>query len=535
MPSAAVVNHLRRVTSGLPITTSLPSDVHGQSMARLFSFVVAVAFIDVVGVVVNYKGVKWFGWDVHCSYLGLGIAASGLVLSLMMIKIIRAKKLPARTLNNLGLLYLVVTAFGMAFSEQVMPESRISVVALLILIYPLFVPSPPKRVLAAGLAASAAYPLAVFSYRATQGQDAVVWSQATMLIVFGNVLISFIATIPSKVMRRMMAELNKARQLGAYRLTHKLGVGGMGEVWAAEHQFLRRPAAVKLIRKDQHRVSDPGRFEEWARRFEREAQVTAELTSPHTVQLFDFGQSATGDLFYVMELLAGMNLEVLVRRFGPIEPSRAVYIACQVCESLGEAHDRGVIHRDIKPSNVFLTRLGRSEDFAKVLDFGLVKSLADADDNVTVTRDGAIAGTPAYMAPETALEGIVDTRSDIYAVGCLVFFLLTGELLFDASTPTAMAVAHASKAPDAPSTRTELDVPGPLDDVILCCLSKDPDERPATAYELADRLARSVGVAWTASDATGWWARHAPDAFDHRDVSQDDALMDTMTLTHAGT
>lgn len=526
----------KRITSGFPSAPSLPTDVHGESMARLMSFVVAVGLMNVIGVIVNAKGVGWFDWDPHCARMGMCIAAAGVAVSLVMIHAIKSKRYTARTLNNLGLVYLVVSAFGLAFSEQVMPESRLSIIAVFILIYPLFVPSPPRRVLAAGLASAAMYILAALIYRSSLGDAESIWNANTTLITFGNVSTAIIATVPSKVMRKMAAELSKARQLGAYKLTHRLGVGGMGEVWAAQHKLLRRPAAVKLIRKDQHRMGDTARFGEWAHRFEREAQATAELTSPHTIGLFDFGTSASGDLFYVMELLAGMNLESFVKRFGPVDPARAVFIISQVCESLGEAHDRGMIHRDIKPSNVFLTRRGRRHDFVKVLDFGLVKSLeGDGDDDLTVTRDGAVAGTPAYMAPETALEGIADTRSDIYGVGCLAYFLLTGELLFDASTPTAMAVAHASKEPDLPSTRTELEVTPELDAVIMACLAKTPADRPETAYALADILAASVPVSWTREKASDWWELHAPDAFDHPEVSQDDALLETLSVTHAQT
>ncbi len=535
-PPSKVSRLHKKITSGFPITSTLPTDVHGESMVRLLSFVVAIGLMDFVGIILNAKGVVWFGWDEQCAHVGVGIAASGLALSVLMVHAIKSKRYTARVLNMMGLLYLVVSAFGLAFSEQVMPESRMSVVTLLILIYPLFVPSPPHRVLAAGLASAAMYLLAAFIYRHNLGDGSTIWTTNTTMTTIANVLTAFIATIPSKVMRKMVAELSKARQLGAYQLTHRLGIGGMGEVWAAQHKLLRRPAAVKLIRKDQHQMGSTARFQEWAQRFEREAQVTAELTSPHTIGLFDFGVSGSGDLFYVMELLAGMNLETFVKRFGPVDPPRAAFILSQVCESLGEAHARGVIHRDIKPSNVFLTRRGRRDDFVKVLDFGLVKSLADDNaDDVTVTRDGAVAGTPAYMAPETALEGVADTRSDIYAVGCLAFFLLTGDLLFDASTPTAMAVAHATKEPDPPSTRTELEVTPELDDVIMLCLRKNPADRPGTAYALADQLLAAIPNPWTAERASEWWELHAPDAFDHPEVSQDDALLDTVTVTHAQT
>ena len=203
---------------------------------------------------------------------------------------------------------------------------------------------------------------------------------------------------------KLGTEVKRARELGSYRLEEKLGEGGMGEVWRARHRMLARPAAIKLIRPSVAGHARPGVSEEAVRRFEREAQVIARLRSPHTVELFDFGIAADGAFYYVMELLDGLDADSLLRRFGPIPPERAIYLLRQVCHSLSEAQSCGLVHRDIKPANIFLCRYGEEYDFVKVLDFGIVGAIRDpADANPALTRENAVQGTPAFIAPEQAM------------------------------------------------------------------------------------------------------------------------------------
>ncbi len=239
-------------------------------------------------------------------------------------------------------------------------------------------------------------------------------------------------------------EAIRARDLGSYRLVEPLGSGGMGEVWRAEHVMLARPAAIKLIRTSGSAA--PSR--EVQKRFEREARATARLSSPHTVQVFDYGTTDEGTFYYVMELLDGFDLDTLVKNFGPVPPERAIYLLRQACDSLAEAHARGLIHRDIKPANIYVCRYGIEVDFIKLLDFGLVKSAGamDAADG-TLTAVGTIAGTPGYMSPEMALGKNVGPEADIYSLGCVGYWLLTGRPVFERDTPVELLIDHARTAP----------------------------------------------------------------------------------------
>jgi serine/threonine-protein kinase len=295
-------------------------------------------------------------------------------------------------------------------------------------------------------------------------------------------------------------DVSRARLLGAYQLDSRLGAGGMGEVWRASHRMLARPAAVKLIAPrhlgdDTHAVLT---------RFEQEAQATALLRSPHTVEVYDFGLSSDGSFYYVMELLDGLDLQKLVDTHGPIPASRVVYILRQVCHSIGEAHAAGMVHRDIKPANIFVCRYGSDFDFVKVLDFGLVKTQKLVED-AAVTQKGQFIGTPAFFAPEMALDSEIDGRADIYSLGCVAYWLLTGSFVFEADNPMALAAKHLREEPAPPSKRTGIEIPTDLEEVVLDCLRKNPVDRPSSAEELANRLSDCAVVAWTNQDSHRWW------------------------------
>ena len=284
----------------------------------------------------------------------------------------------------------------------------------------------------------------------------------------------------------------------------------MGEVWRARHRMLARPAAIKLIRPSLNRPEMSGVLQ---KRFEHEAQVISSLRSPHTVELFDFGVAEQGTFYYVMELLEGLDADALVRRFGPVPAERAVFLLRQVCHSLAEAEARGLVHRDIKPANIFLCHYGEDYDFVKVLDFGLVKALdARASGDPALTRENAVHGTPAFMAPEQALgEASIDSRADIYATGCVAYWLITGQQVFTAETTMGILVQHARAEPAAPSTRTELPIPPALEGLVLACLAKDPAARPQSARELSQRLAEvECADPWSEERAREWWSRHQP-------------------------
>jgi len=306
--------------------------------------------------------------------------------------------------------------------------------------------------------------------------------------------------------------VSRVREFGSYRLVARLGRGGMGEVWRAEHRLLARPAAIKLIRPEMLGAADTEGRRATLRRFEREAQATALLRSPHTIQLYDFGVTDDGTFYYVMELLAGFDLESLVQRFGPLPSGRVVDLIGQVCHSLAEAHDQDLIHRDIKPANVYLCRYGRETDFVKVLDFGLVKTRRKTEPaGPSVTHQGAVAGTPSCMAPEQITgDRPVDGRSDIYGVGCVAYWLLTGRHVFEAPTPVQVMAHHLEKRPEPPSAHTRQPIAPSFDAAVLACLEKDPGRRPQSADALAAQLGSCSDGSWSAKHARAWWIENAP-------------------------
>jgi serine/threonine-protein kinase len=333
-----------------------------------------------------------------------------------------------------------------------------------------------------------------------------------MVMFYPNYVCAVLAIVPSRILYRLGREIREARLLGSYRLIERLGEGGMGEVWLARHNLLARTAAIKLVRPEV--LGELGSKETAATlsRFEREAQATAALTSPYTIRLFDFGFTAEGTFYYAMEMLDGRDLETLVREFGPLPPARAVYLLRQICRSLAEAHTKGLVHRDVKPANIYVCRMGLEYDFVKVLDFGLVTLEDPSQAETALTGDAEIVGTPAYMAPEVILGSTdVDRRADVYALGCVAYFLLTGERVFNARTRMQLLMQHVSNAPVPPSQRTtRWDISRELDDLVLACLEKDPDRRPADAGEVFERLSDLHIGRWNQHSARRWWESHLP-------------------------
>jgi DNA-binding NtrC family response regulator len=299
------------------------------------------------------------------------------------------------------------------------------------------------------------------------------------------------------------ALLDEGVPLGLYRLMEKLGEGGMGEVWRARHQLLARPCAVKLIKPE---LLGESNREAATERFRLEARTISRLSSPNTVRLYDFGVTETGSFYFVMELLTGMDLASLVQRFGPLPPERVVYVLRQASRSLGEAHAIGVLHRDIKPQNLHLCRLGLDFDVVKVLDFGLVKSLRE--DTTQLTVAGALTGTPAYMPPERVLGAPADERSDLYSLGCVAYWMLTGRPVFTGE-PMAVMIHHARTTPSPPSPVDGTPIPSRLEQIVMSCLEKMPENRPASAVELWRELGEvTVTTPWTLERAESWWREH---------------------------
>ena len=294
-----------------------------------------------------------------------------------------------------------------------------------------------------------------------------------------------------------------ARKLGQYRLTRRIGSGGMGEVWMAEHVLLQQTRAVKVVRPE------AAVLPETLQRFEREVKATARMKHRNTVEIYDYGRAADGTFYYVMEYLAGYNLEELVQRYGVLSPARTIHLLRQVCSVLRAAHGQGLIHRDIKPANVFVCECDGVPDTVKLLDFGLVKHVGGDAPDARLTVEGAITGTPAFMSPEQiGGGGPVDARSDIYGLGCLAYLLLTGRPPFGDRPLVAAIAAHLHEAPE-PIARTQSDVSAELDGIVLKCLAKKPSDRFVDVAVLDAALAQCPEAgAWTERDASGWWRRH---------------------------
>jgi eukaryotic-like serine/threonine-protein kinase len=506
------------------VSSALPPDLQEQVRKRLrvLALLLMVAFaFDPLIYLVGLTVATIMGLKVDPStwnYIGFPLADLAIVAASAVVWWVarRGYASPSR-LHTLGLVYQIVICFQTAVTTMwqwsiekgVIPP--LTWVPTIIILFPLIMPGPPRRMLVAAIAAAATSPLALMLLdywgKVDPGPDDYFRSVAGPALAVG------FAYMGARVVYRLGREVAAARELGSYRLEKLLGQGGMGEVWQARHRMLARPAAIKLIRPGPVRNGRPAISEDAIRRFEREAQVIARLRSPHTVNLFDFGVAENGAFYYVMELLEGFDADALVRRFGPVPAERCVYLLRQVCHSLSEAESCGLVHRDIKPANIFLCRYGEDCDFVKVLDFGLVKAFDEPGDaGPALTRENHVHGTPAFIAPEQAQgRSDLDARVDIYATGCVAYWMLTGHLVFTSETPMGYLVHHAQSQPTPPSLRGELSIPPELERLVMSCLAKDPGQRPQSARELSRRLDDLDGLsAWTEERAREWWARHQP-------------------------
>jgi serine/threonine protein kinase len=444
------------------------------------------------------------------------IEALGIVVCLAMLAYARFGACGHPRKIAAGLAFMVPNAFLVAllnsWAEQPVTMRPLSWITIVILVYAMIAPAEPRKIFAASMVAASMDPLAVWLAH-LRGLP-VPSVPMTFAMFFPNYVCAAISILPSHVLQRLGRQIRTAREMGSYHLVELLGQGGMGEVWRARHRLLARDAAVKLVRPEVLGASNDSETRTILRRFEREAQATAALSSPHTINLFDFGMTDGGTFYYVMELLVGRDLESLIRDFGPLPAGRAIHLLRQACHSLADAHSRGFVHRDIKPANIYVCRMGLDYDFVKVLDFGLVKV---RDQRVTgqtlLTGAQSTTGTPAYMAPEIILgESDVDRRADVYALGCVAYYMLTGQLVFEADTPMKMLLQHVQTRPVPPSERTELPIPQDLERLVLACLEKNPNDRPRDAEELFAMSCRCQGdEGWTARQAKEWWEHHLPE------------------------
>jgi plasmid stabilization system protein ParE len=500
------------------MSSGLPADLLGQSAARLRILAFLYAFVFFMAGVfpaLLFDRARFLG-----SMVQWGPAAVAMAVALLVAGVIRSARVSLPAVMNIGLAFEVASSYGIAAAEFLDPRGLdmegqmqgLSWVAVWVLLFTVVVPTQPRRALVAALASVSSVPVVVGMVMVTHatafGMDS---AHFFFGLVFPYLLVVGMAYVGARVVYGLGREVKRARDLGSYHLEEKLGQGGMGEVWRARHRMLARPAAIKLIRPSLATDARPGVSEDALRRFEREAQVIARLRSPHTVELFDFGIADDGAFYYVMELLDGLDADALVRRSGPIPAERTVYLLRQVCHSLSEAESCGLVHRDIKPANIFLCRYGEEYDFVKVLDFGIVTAPQQAEKaGPALTRENFVQGTPEFIAPEQALGGTeLDGRADIYATGCVAYWLLTGQLVFTAETQMGLLLHHARTPPTPPSSRSDLRIPAALDQLVLSCLAKDPAERPQSARELSRRLAEIEGAeAWTQDRAREWWATH---------------------------
>jgi hypothetical protein len=513
VPGAGMGHHVLPAAGGVSLLgTSMPSDLEHGAVRRLGRVCLVTAAAS--GALVLVPPIVLRG-DAGGATLQMQSTLLSVVVSLLAYAAVASGRISARRLLEWGLVYQVVQGLFMSVGfHSVAVDTGSgsrgwSPVAVWMLVFPLMIPAPTGRTVVATLATAAMDPLGLWMNGAA---DALWPSPADLGSIFlPTVLAAVIAPITARIMYGLTVEVGRARKLGSYHLVEKLGQGGMGEVWRGRHRMLARSAAIKLIRTSV--LGDPSRAFETLKRFEREARATAALRSPHTIAVYDFGLAAEGTFYYVMELLEGFSLQALVERHGPVPPERVVRLLRQACHSLAEAHAAGLVHRDVKPANLFVCRLGLDLDFVKVLDFGLVKlRRSDAPGAEALTVEGGFAGTPAYVPPEVALGAEdVDGRADIYALGCVAYWLLTGQRVFESGNGMQMVADHLRTPPVPPSRRTGQAIPPALDEIVLRCLEKDPARRPASAAELSRELA-ALGIEplWTEERTRAWWAAHPP-------------------------
>ena len=498
-------------------TTTLPSDIVLEQARRVVLFAGVSAFVWSFALTMDALVLPAFaGVRPPVSGVRLGMAAAAVMIAVFLF--LRWAPSNPHAKSEAGMWLVMLNAFFLTLIELSQMEhaaeglGRPSWTAIVILTAAVIIPAAPRRTLIGSLAAASMGPVAVtVSYLLGRPVPP---PSVTLLYYLPNYVFAAVATLPSAMFQRMGRQIKVARDLGNYELVERLGRGGMGAVYRARHRFLARDAAVKLVRPEVLGETETA-AQAQLRRFEREAQATASLQSQHSIRLFDFGATEDGSFYYVMELLDGRDLQSLVKEFGPLPHERAMYLLRQVCHSLAEAHARGMVHRDVKPGNIFLCRMGLEFDFIKVLDFGLVKTRRqDEAIDVTetpITAQQQLIGTPAYMAPEMILgRPDVDRRADVYAIGCVAFYLLTGTHVFDGNQMQVLA-DHVHAVPESPSGRLGAALPAEVDALVLDCLRKNPADRPQDARQLLNRInAHNLAAKWSNAAAESWWHDQLP-------------------------
>jgi eukaryotic-like serine/threonine-protein kinase len=477
-----------------------------------------IAAIAVIGSVVATGLLSWLGrGGLPGGWMGLLLLhGSGILLNIGLFLVYSRPGLSHRVLGLLQSLTFVgnmIVFVALPTLEIGLRADIYNAASIIVLCRSIFIPCVWQFSLVFGLILWSIYPLTVLVGAQFVPQLAADLADPMLRnhFVMGNFDIGMsllIGLVAVYTLHALRVQAFQAEQAGSYRLLEKLGEGGMGEVYSARHALLHRPTAIKMLR------SDLGDSPTALKRFEREVRAASELTHPNTISIYDFGKTDAGRFYYAMEFLDGMDLQDLVERYGALPPARATYIVDQILGSLGEAHWRGILHRDVKPSNVYLTVRGRQFDFAKVLDFGLVKEVGlDPRFTAGLTSDTAVTGTPLYMAPERFYGNQdADHRSDLYAVGAVAYFLVAGRPVFDAKNPMQALIDHV-RTPPTPPRQLGVSLSDELEGVILKALEKEPAQRYASADDFAEALhGTPEWGAWSQGDAKEWWSRHLPEA-----------------------
>lgn len=448
----------------------------------------------------------------------------------------RAGALPLGVLSGIDAASVTLVITGFAAQAVLLPRafagevarSLVLVLTHVVVVRAVLVPSSAARTAAVSLVAALPAAAAIGWLPAPPGAGPAVAVNDRFWSWLWTACAIVVATLVSHVIYGLRAEIREARRLGQYTLEEKLGEGGMGAVYRARHAMLRRPTAVKLLRPDRGGRHDVARFE-------REVQTTAQLSHPNTVAIYDYGRTPDGVFYYAMEYLEGIDLDRLVREFGPQPPGRVVHVLAQVAGALDEAHSVGLIHRDVKPGNVILCRRGGAPDVAKVVDFGLVRDLT-AQGVGTESGLDVVTGTPLYLSPEAiTAPDRVDGRSDLYALGAVGYFLLSGRHPFEGATVVEVCAHHLHTAPEPPSLLLGRPLPPDLERVLLACLEKDREKRPRDAAELQDALvACRCAEEWGERDARRWWRENAArvrEATAHAPRSRDGSPLPTVAVS----
>jgi len=516
------------VTTGVGQTTD--SREFLQQRVAAFGFAVAVIlFLGLIGRVVLGAAFGYLRGELtHPSFLA-HVAAWAPVACVWLI--CRSRPLETRTIKAIEAVGLVLTSIGLVVMGGYLPAAAGAATTTAyslsfgLIARAIFVPSTARRTAWLGLAIG--IPLVVGVYMNFLTVDLDVWNShgffrkikdehtlarsQSIQIGFAWALTTLLAAWATRVIYGLRKDVRKAKKLGQYIIEEKLGEGGMGTVYRAQHGLLKRPTAIKLLNPELNAPADLDRFR-------REVQMTAKLRHPNTVTIYDYGRTDDGTFYYAMELLDGVTLVDVVSADGPLRESRVVHILRQCAMALHEAHSMGLVHRDIKPNNIMLTQQGGAHDVTKVLDFGLVKNV-DSNVDATKTWTDAILGTPRFMSPEQIREPqSIDARSDLYALGAVGYFLLSGSFVFEGTNPIEICAQHLSAVPEPPSSNGGRDLNRDLERIIMECLEKKPDDRPASGAEVADRLRALPIERWSQQQAADWWDMVGAEIRAHREL-----------------